>query len=98
MDAAFCLGAAPPHSSLFQMSGVLTAIGATSLFTAASAKVGFPLLPIPGSPDDRGWTAIDPNRSEPWFFGLGPTIVVARSDRRRDDVGGQHPGDLILRY
>jgi hypothetical protein len=48
MDAAFCLGAAPPHSSLFQMSGVLTAIGATSLFTAASAKVGFPLLPIPG--------------------------------------------------
>ena len=25
MDAAFCLGAAPPHSSLFQMGGVLTA-------------------------------------------------------------------------
>jgi len=62
MDAAFCLGAAPPHSSLFQMSGVLTA-RRRDLSVHLGSVEGRLTTHCCRFPHDNGWTAIDPNRT-----------------------------------
>jgi hypothetical protein len=44
---------------------------------------------------------VKPDRDQKYIFdaeAAGEPPGQRRHDRRRDDVGGQHPGDLILRY